>query len=133
MFDLDAGPARIRNLSTRGRTGGGDSVLIGGLIVTGDAPQALTLRGRGPSLADFGVPTLLTAPVLELFDASGQRIDINDDHATHPEADLLGDLAPSDGREAAIRTILTPGAYTMILRSATGSPGIGIVEAFRDD
>lgn len=27
----------------------------------------------------------------------------------------------------------TPGAYTMILRSATGSPGIGIVEAFRDD
>ena len=133
VFELDAGPARIRNLSTRGRTGGGDSVLIGGLIVTGDAPQALTLRGRGPSLADFGVPNLLTDPVLELFDASGQRIDINDDHATHPEADLLGDLAPSDGREAAIRTILTPGAYTMILRSATGSPGIGIVEAFRDD
>ena len=133
VFELSDGAGRLANLSTRGQVSSGNSVLIGGLIVEGDSPQAVTLRGRGPSLTGAGVPGAISDPLLELFDAAGTRIDLNDDFANHPEADLLGVFAPDDPREAALRTILEPGAYTVILRSAGGEAGIGIVEAFRDD
>src|SRR4029077_9866285 len=43
------------NLSTRMRVETGDSVGIGGFIITGTTPKRVLLRAIGPSLAQFGV------------------------------------------------------------------------------
>ncbi|HEX8679342.1 MAG TPA: SGNH/GDSL hydrolase family protein, partial [Chthoniobacterales bacterium] len=79
VYDLEpAADSTLGNLSTRGFVGTGDNVLIGGLaIAQGDNP-IMVLRAIGPNLATAGVANALADPVLELFDANGTRIAMND-------------------------------------------------------
>ena len=66
VYDLDAnGVATVVNISTRGFIQTGENVMIGGLIITGNDPSQLVLRGIGPSLSDAGVPEVLADPLLE--------------------------------------------------------------------
>ncbi|MBA2436055.1 MAG: DUF4331 domain-containing protein, partial [Chthoniobacterales bacterium] len=46
---------RFQNISTRGPVETGDSVLIGGVIIGGNASKQVIFRAMGPSLADEGV------------------------------------------------------------------------------
>src|SRR5262249_29535638 len=50
----------LLNVSTRTDVFGGDSVLIGGFIITGHVAKSVVLRGLGPSLASSGVTGFLT-------------------------------------------------------------------------
>src|SRR5438876_871091 len=43
-------PAQALNISTRMRVQTGNNVLIGGFIITGNAPKTVAVRGTGPSL-----------------------------------------------------------------------------------
>src|SRR5204863_5322550 len=56
----------LLNISTRLRVLTGDNALIGGFIVTGNAPKRVIVRAIGPSLTNFGVPDALADPILEL-------------------------------------------------------------------
>jgi hypothetical protein len=58
-FIARLGVSRAINLSTRMRVQTGDSVGIGGFIITGTVPKHVLLRAIGPSLAGFGVPDTL--------------------------------------------------------------------------
>ena len=129
VFDFDGGPG-MTNLSTRGFVGKGDNVLICGLIINGSTPKTVVIRGRGPSLADFGVPDTLHDPELSVF-AGNEQIDFNDDFARHPrESEMPSTLIPTHTTESAILITLEPGAYTAILRGKAQAEGIGIVEVF---
>ena len=122
--------ARLSNISTRGVVQGGDSVMIGGLIIEGADDKTVLFRGRGPSLADFNVQNVLGDPRLELY--SGETlIDVNDDWLDHASAvEVPAAMAPSRTSEAVMIRTLSPGAYTAILRGAADSTGVGIIEAF---
>ncbi|HEY2801469.1 MAG TPA: Ig domain-containing protein, partial [Chthoniobacterales bacterium] len=48
-------PAGLRNISTRLAVGTGDNVLIGGFIITGNAPKKVLIRAIGPSLKSNGI------------------------------------------------------------------------------
>ncbi|MCX6953098.1 MAG: immunoglobulin domain-containing protein, partial [Verrucomicrobia bacterium] len=52
IYDASASPngepQRLVNISTRGEAGTGENVLIGGFIVTGNAPKKVLVRGIGP-------------------------------------------------------------------------------------
>ena len=51
IFDLDqAATSKLANISTRGFVQGGDNVMIGGFILTGNASRRLIVRAIGPSL-----------------------------------------------------------------------------------
>lgn len=63
VFELDTN-SRLQNISTRGFVGTGDDVMIGGFIISGSSPKTVLVRGRGPSLADFGVQGALMNPNL---------------------------------------------------------------------
>lgn len=120
----------LANISTRGQVGTGDEVLIGGFI-TGDNGATVVVRARGPSLADAGVPGTLSDPNLTLY--SGQTpIASNDDWQDDPSSALLleSGLAPTRDSEAALLINLAPGPYTVIVRGAGLSTGIGIVEVY---
>ncbi len=106
LYDLDRESARIANISTRGKVGMGDAVMIGGFIVGGDQPAQVVVRALGPSLASAGVSGVLLDPVLELYNSSGSRIFQNDNWGAEQEAQIAASsLAPSDSREAAIMAV----------------------------
>ena len=137
VYDLDAESfADLGNVSTRGLVGSGNNVLIGGFIVLDDSfthqPQNILVRGIGPSLAGAGVAGSLQDPFIELFNSQGTPIISNDDWGQSAEAAALAvsGLAPSSEKESAILRTLAPGAYTVVLRGATGGTGVGNVEAY---
>jgi hypothetical protein len=126
--------ARSLNISTRARVQTGENVLIGGFIITGNAPKPVVLRGLGPSLANAGVPanTVLNDPVLELHGSSGALIASNDDWKQSPQRSQIEGTVfqPSDDREAVILTTLPPAAYTAVVKGKGSDIGVALVEIY---
>lgn len=122
----------IANLSTRGRVGTNDEVMIGGFI-SGEATETsrTLVRALGPSLSAAGVPNTLQDPMLELHDANGATIAANDNWKDKQQAELRAtDLPPQDDSEAAIVIRLRPGAYTAIVRGQGNTTGVALVEVY---
>jgi hypothetical protein len=127
-------PAQALNISTRLRVDVGDKVMIAGFIITGNASKPVVIRGLGPSLVNFGVPstTSLNDPVLELHGLNGALITTNDNWKESPQRlQIEGTLfQPTDDREAIIMATLPPGIYTAILTGSGGTTGIGLLEVY---
>lgn len=131
IFDLDQPSAtELANISTRGLVQAGDDVLIGGFIVGGTEPAKVLIRGIGPSLAASGVANALADPTLELHDANGAVIR-NDDWRNAQETEIMATgVPPTDGREPAILSTLSPGLYTAIVRGKGAATGVALVEIY---
>ena len=127
-----AAPAALLNISTRMQVLTGDNVLIGGFIVTGNAPKQVIVRAIGPALTDFGVPGALMNPILELNGPNG--VTTNDDWKDTQQPEIMATgLQPTKDVESAILQTLDPGAYTAIVRGVGGTTGVGLVEAYNLD
>ncbi len=122
---------KLLNISTRMQVLTGDSVPIGGFIVTGLSPKKVIVRAIGPSLAAFGVAGALADPTLELHAADGSVVNSNDNwkDTQEPEIEATG-LMPTNDFESAIVESLDPGAYTAVLQGKDGTTGVGLVEAY---
>ena len=119
------------NLSTRMRVQTGDNVGIGGFIITGSAPKHVIVRAIGPSLINFGVPNVLTDPVLELHGPGSFATITNNNWRDDQEAEIQATgIPPTDNFESAIVATLAPGAYTAILRGNGDTSGVALVEAY---
>jgi hypothetical protein len=108
--------------------------MIAGFIITGSAPKPVVLRGMGPSLVAAGIPagSVLNDPVIELHGASGALIVSNDNWKESPQRPFIEGTVfqPTDDREAVILATLPPAAYTVVLKGAGGTNGIGLVEVY---
>jgi hypothetical protein len=123
--------AQPLNVSTRLFVQSGDDSMIGGFIITGNAPKKVILRAIGPSLADHGVSDALLDPTLELHDSAG-IIATNDSWKATQQSDIeLTGVAPTDEREAALIATLPPGNYTAIVQGK-GQPagGVALMEVY---
>jgi len=109
----------------------GDSVGIGGFIITGTAPKHVLIRAIGPSLTGFGVPNVLADPVLELHGPGAFATMTNDDwkRTQAPEIQATG-IPPTDDLESAIITMLAPGAYTAIVAGEGNTSGVALIEVY---
>lgn len=126
-------PVQLLNISGRADVLTGDRIADGGFIMRGSGNKRVLMRGIGPSLSSGGQPVngRLQDPVIELHDATGNTIAVNDDwRATQQSEIQQTGLAPTDDREAALVASLAPGNYTAILRGANGGTGIGLVEIY---
>ena len=123
---------RLGNVSTRGRVGLDDEVLIAGLIVQGENPVRVLLTARGPVLTGFNVGTVLADPLLEVYDAGNHLLFTNDDFGTAPFASLIAasGVSPTETSESAVLLVLPPGAYTGIVSGVGGTEGVALAEAF---
>ena len=130
-YDLIPDNSVLGNISTRLPVDTGDNVLIAGFVITGSTAKQLVLRAIGPTLGQFGISNPLQDPTLELHDASGAILTLNDDwqDASNAQSIPLG-LQPPNELESAILTTLNPGAYTAILRGYNNSTGIALVEIY---
>jgi hypothetical protein len=121
-------PIGVVNISTRMTVGAGDNALIGGFIITGNAPKKLIVRAIGPSLPVTGA---LQDPVLEIHAADGTLLAMNDDWKSDYQQEIVDTtVAPSNDREAAIVGAFQPGTYTAIVRGKNGATGTGLVELY---
>jgi hypothetical protein len=128
------------NIATRLKVQQNDNILIGGFIVTGNAPKKVIVRGIGPSLKINGVPLSgrLADPFLELHDEkSGLTVETNDNWKINDQTGQSQQatveattVPPTDDLESAIVRTLTPGPYTAVLRGVNNSTGIGVVEVY---
>ena len=134
VFDLSTSASQPVNISTRAFVDVGDKALIGGIIITGNDTKQVVLRAIGPTLADFGLPDVLSDPKLELHDSGGAIIATNDNWMDNSVDDqtILTDrmLAPKDPAESALVANLKPGAYTAVITGVNGATGIALVEAY---
>ena len=109
----------------------GDKVGIGGFIITGTAPKRVLVRALGPSLAQFGLPTLLADPAITLNGPAGFAPIVNDNWKSSGQEEINATgLAPGHDLEPAIVATLAPGNYTAVLNGANGGTGTGILEIY---
>jgi hypothetical protein len=132
--------AQLGNISTRAFVQTGDNVMIGGFIVQGTAPKKVIIRAIGPELTQFGVPNAMADPTMELHNGTGALIGSNDNW----QQTIIGGIItssqvvaiqgsghlPGDPRESAIIAELPPGNYTAIVRGATNTTGVALVEVY---
>ena len=132
-YDLEVpGVARLANVSTRGRVGAGENVMIGGFVINGQSAKRVLVRALGPSLSASGVPAVLADPVIELRGPNGELLATGDDWQSGAQAQeiLASRFVPGDVRDAALVAWLAPGPYTIIIRGKNGGQGVALVEAY---
>lgn len=121
---------RLLNISSRGRVGTGDDVLIGGFINRGGG--RVVLRAIGPSLSAFGVTNPLPDPVLTLKDVNGNTLATNDDWQSNQGAEITAaGLAPTNSLESAILTSLPAGNYSGVVSGKGSATGVALVEIYQ--
>jgi hypothetical protein len=132
VYDLDGNTAtRVANISTRGDVGTGDNVMIAGAILGGTHPTEVLVRALGPSLTASGVTGALQDPSLTLHNANGFLVGSNEDWKDNQQTEIKStDAAPTDDREAAILTVLQPGAYTAVVHGKNNTTGVALVEFY---
>lgn len=121
--------AGLVNVSSRGRSGLGDDVMIAGFVIEGAAPQAMLLRAVGPELENYGIAANRCEPdpSLELHRAGESGILLqNDNWGASSHAGQIAGRATTAGafslttasRDAAEITDLAGGTYSVVVRSA---------------
>jgi hypothetical protein len=128
---------RLANLSTRARAGTGEQVVIAGFVIAGDESKPVLIRAVGPTLTAFGVDGALAAPKLDLYRGS-TVIATNTGWSRSANAVEIAAAATRSGAfafaagsaDSALLTTLAPGAYTAIISSASGAPGVALAEVY---
>jgi uncharacterized surface protein with fasciclin (FAS1) repeats len=126
--------AEVANFANRGLAGSGEQTLITGITIAGapDTYKLVLFRGRGPSLAAFGITNPLPNPAVTVF-RNGAMIGSNDNWRTGGQLRQITatGFAPGNDNEAAVMMLMTPGPYTYHLGSSGASgAGIGLAEVF---
>jgi len=139
IYDASLNPnadyQRLVNISSRGLVTPDDGVLIGGFVVTGNAPKTLLIRGVGPGLTSFGVARALADPALTIYQDS-KAISTNDGWANNAAITAAGIQTgafalPGGSKDAAVLITLKPGAYTAQIKSAkNASSGVVLIEIY---
>ncbi len=124
-------PAPLLNISTRGEVRTGNDVMIAGFIITGNDSKEIIARAIGPTLSAFGVPGALQDPMLELHEANGALVAMNDNWRETQQVKIQATgLAPTNDLESAILRTLPPASYTAVMRGKGNTTGIGLVEVY---
>jgi hypothetical protein len=135
VYDNDTGAAsQLANIATRGFVQTGNNVMIAGFMLgVNNGNRNIAVRGRGPSLTQFGLTNVLADPTLEVHNGNGSIMVSNDDWMSDPvsAAQLTANgLALTDPKESGIFITLPQGSYTAVLAGAGGGTGIGVVEIY---
>jgi len=132
-YDLESfADSKLANISTRGFIDSGENVMIGGLIAgpANGATDAMLVRAIGPSLP--GVANALQDPFLELHDGNGTLVASNNDWRDSQQAAIEATgIPPTNSKESAILSVLTPGSYTAIVSGVGNTTGVGLVEVYQ--
>jgi hypothetical protein len=126
------------SISARSYIGVGEAVAIPGLVIDGDSPKRVLVRGIGPGLVDFGVNNVLLDPFLSIVDQAGNVVASNDDWEDETNSSYMAAVTKETGafalhdlsKDSAFIATLPPGLYTVIVSGVERTSGIGLVEVY---
>ncbi|HUG12533.1 MAG TPA: hypothetical protein VMM36_16060 [Opitutaceae bacterium] len=133
---------RLVNLSTRAQVGAGEKTFVAGFVVDGAGSKKIIIRAVGPSLADHGIEEPVAHPTIAIFDKDGVPYE---NGYVYPacvgcltyESDLAESLIkagafplPPGTADVVKMMPFTPGAYTVHVNSADGTPGVVLLEIY---
>jgi hypothetical protein len=141
IYDTDVTlGARLTAVSARMNVTAGDGALIAGLVIAGNAPKTMLIRGVGPTLATFGVTGVLVDPQIAVFSFPGNtQIASNDnwETGTSTAAQIIAAAAqvgefplPAGSKDAALLVTLQPGIYTVQVTGVGNTTGMALVEIY---
>jgi kumamolisin len=153
LYDNDIGlpTSRLINISSRANVQPGSNILIAGFVVDGGptgADETVLIRGVGPALTAFSVPSALQNPVLTLLDNKGVVIATNRGWAStstlgsslvkaHVEISTFATMSKvgafglaNGALDCAMTVTLPPGSYTAQVSGANNTSGVGLVEVY---
>jgi hypothetical protein len=142
VYDASANPGaetqRLVDIATRGRVGTGDNVLIGGLVITGNAPKRVLIRGVGPGLVAQGVAGALVDPKIIVYRGSSVIAENNDWSSDASAAAQVAAAEAAAGafhlqngsKDAAVVLTLAPGPYTVHVAGVNDTTGVALVEIY---
>ena len=131
----------LANISTRGIVGGGNGVLIAGIVIGGTTSKTVLVRAAGPALTGFGVTGALADPTLAIVDQNGVTLAQNDNWESDGRAAAIGAAATRLGafqfrtgsRDAAVLVTLPAGSYTAVVSGTGAATGVALVEVYDAD
>ena len=135
--------SRIVNFSARAWAGAYSSTFAVGFYVVGDG-KSLLVRGVGPTLADFGIPSPLLDPVLTL-DGSAGLIGMNSAWQTNSSGQAQGPIIsatesqvgafalPNGSVDDALVATVNQGSFAANITSPNGSSGVALAEIYDAD
>lgn len=130
--------ARLINVSARMNVTTGEGTLIAGLVIAGNAPKTVLIRGIGPTLSAFGVTGVLADPIITVY-SGGTQVATNDnwETGTSTSAQIIAASAQvgafalqSGSKDAALLITLQPGAYSVVVTGAGNTTGVALVEVY---
>ena len=129
------------NISARAYCSTGNSVTIGGFVVSGSNPKKILVRAVGPSLTTQGLSSaeVLADPVVNLY--SGSTVIASNDNWTADGANVAAvaaqvgaaTLAQTDTTSAGLVVTLNPGVYSFIVSGKNNTSGIVLLEVYDAD
>jgi hypothetical protein len=126
-------PARIVNLAVRTQAGGTAGTPITGFVIGGTGTSKhVVVRAVGPTLTQYQVTGVLADPRLQLW-SNGTLVAANDNWLSYDAASFppVGAFPLTEGSaDAAIVTILPPGAYTTPVTSPNNAGGVVLIECY---
>lgn len=134
VYEADANPSTLVNLSCRANVGVDDNILIAGFAISGSSPKRVLIRGVGPTLGALGVTGVLADPRLEVINQSTGATTASNDNWTTDLTSVfssVGAFALNPGSaDAALVVTLPPGAYTAKVSGANRGTGVALVEVY---
>ncbi|MFM8337688.1 MAG: immunoglobulin domain-containing protein, partial [Opitutaceae bacterium] len=134
VYEADANPSTLVNLSCRANVGVDDNILIAGFAISGSSPKRVLIRGVGPTLGALGVTGVLADPRLEVVNqATGATAASNDNWTSDLTSvfSSVGAFALNPGStDAAVVVTLPPGSYTAKVSGANRGTGVALVEVY---
>ena len=133
-------PGRLTNVSVRIVSGTGADTLFMGFVTGGagtSGGKQLLIRGIGPTLGGFGVPNVMTDPILDLI-PQGSTIplqssdDWGGDGGVISVANAVGAFAlPSTtSKDSALVATLNPGVYSAKVSGKSNTSGTVLAEIY---
>jgi sugar lactone lactonase YvrE len=138
IYEVSSSGTRLVNISTRAQVGTGANILISGFVIAGTGTEQLLARADGPSLTTFGVPGVLAAPSLGVFNGAGAEIASNTGWGTNSNAAQIASTAakvgafalPSGSADSALLGSLPAGAYTLQISGVNNTTGVALAEVY---
>jgi hypothetical protein len=137
VYEADANPSSLMNLSCRARVGTGADILIAGFTISGAESKRILIRAVGPTLSNLGVTGTLADPKLDLIRQGAPAATANIASNDNWDATLastfagVGAFALTPGsRDAALVVTLAPGSYTAQVSGVGNTTGVAIVEVY---
>ncbi len=137
------GSTRFVNIATRAYCSTGNNVTIGGFVISGTLPKRVLVRAVGPSLTGqgLGASEVLLDPTMEVH--QGTRVVASNDNwgdnTNATEISAVGaqigatPLLGTDTKSAALLLTLSPGVYSFVVNSKSGTAGIVLLEVYDAD